>query len=117
MRLWDKVLLASKDSFNSWWFDREVDTAIEKEQELRKKYDKQVLAIIPLNLDGHLLDRNKSGEFEWKHRHAAELRKRAAANFTGWKSDNTKFDEQFELVVKALRSDDAVREEPPDPKL
>ena len=109
IRLWDKVLLcASKASLTSWWVDREVNTAIEKEQRIYKDRGKNVLAIIPLNLDGHL--------FEWDGAQAAELRRRLAADFTGWETDNAKFEEQFERVVKALRTDGG-KVPPPKPKL
>ena len=110
IRLWDKVLLcASEHSLNSPWVDREVDTAIEKEMRIRKDRGKQALAIVPLNLDGSL--------FEWNGSHAATLRKRLAPDFTGWESDNDKFEQQFENVVKALRADDGGRESPPESKL
>ena len=110
LRLWDKVLLcASQNSLSSGWVEREIDTAIERELRLREERDEQVLCIIPLNLDDHL--------FDWTGSHAAALRKRLAADFRGWESDNNKFEEQFERVVKALRSDDAARTEPPEPKL
>ena len=87
--------------------DNEIDTAFEKEQDLHKERGKEVLAIIPLNLDGHL--------FDWDGSHAATLRKRLAADFTDWETDNAKFEEQFEKVVKALRSDDAARKPAPPP--
>jgi hypothetical protein len=112
VRLWDKVLLcASKASLTSWWVDREVETAIEKEQRLWKERGTEVLALIPLNLDGFMFSD------EWTGAHASTMRKRLAADFTGWKRSTKKFDEQFERVVKALRADSGKREPPPVPKL
>ncbi len=107
IRRWDKVILcASEHSLTSWWVDREITTAIEKEQQIYKNRGELVLAIIPLNLDGHL--------FKWEHGQAAELRKRMAADFTGWETGNATFEEQFEQVVKALQTE---RASPPESKL
>ncbi len=77
--------------------------------DLREKHEAQKLALIPLNLDGFM--------FDWTGSHGATLRKRLAANFTGWEHDNAKFEKQFERLVLALRSDDQAREAPPEPKL
>ncbi len=41
---------------------------------------------------------------------------RLAADFTGWKKDNAKFEEQFERVVKALWTDYWAWEKAPEPK-
>ncbi len=91
IRLHDKILLCcSEASLNSWW----VKDEIRKAQVRERKEDR--LIIIPLNLDDYL--------FEWKDGLESDLTSRLAADFTGWECDNAKFEEQFERVVKALRT-------------
>ena len=80
---------------------------IRKAQERERREDR--LIIIPLNLDGYL--------FEWSDGLASDLTSRLAADFTGWEHDNAKFEEQFERVVRALRTDEGARETAPAPKL
>ena len=112
VRTWDKVLLCcSSNSLNSWWVDKEIQKALMKEEQLWKERNKEVLVIIPLNLDGHLL---RPEWQDWKKQH---LTSRLAADFTGWEESNAKFVEQFEQVVKALRADAGAREQPPKPRL
>ncbi|HYP42259.1 MAG TPA: toll/interleukin-1 receptor domain-containing protein [Chloroflexia bacterium] len=110
IRLWDKVLLCcSESSLASWWVENEIETAFGKEQALMKERGKRVLALIPLNLDGHL--------FRWENGKAQQVKNRLAADFRGWEKDNSIFEEQVERVVKALQTGDTGREPPPMPRL
>ena len=112
IRLWDKVLLCcSQDAMASWWVDQEVQKALMKEERLSKERGKEILALIPLNLDDHIF---KPDWTDWKQQH---LITRMAPDFTGWDKDNAKFEAQLEKVIQALRTDVRARELPPKPRL
>jgi uncharacterized protein YjbI with pentapeptide repeats len=92
VRLWDKVLLCcSKDSLNSWWVDKEISKALKREEQLWKERGKQVLAIIPLNLDGYMFEPQWQ---DWKKQHLTD---RVAPDFKGWEMDDAKFEARLHL--------------------
>ena len=70
-----------------------------------------VWSLIPLNLDGYLF-----GDL-WQNGKAEQVKSRLAADFTGWKRNNDKFEREFERLVRALRTDKGARGEPPKSKL
>jgi hypothetical protein len=74
-----------------------------------KERGKKILALIPLNLDGYL--------FVWEGGKATQVKSRLAADFTGWKRSNARFEREFEKLVRALRADEGGREAPPEAKL
>ncbi|HEV8582429.1 MAG TPA: toll/interleukin-1 receptor domain-containing protein [Thermoanaerobaculia bacterium] len=100
IRLSDKVLLCcSRGSLSSWWVNDEIGKALEKERQLQKERGLKALVVMPLNLDNFILE-------EWKDGRAATLRRRLAADFVGWESNNSKFEASFERLVQALRTDE-----------
>lgn len=54
---------------------------------------------------------------KWNSGKSAQVKSRLAADFTGWETDNERFNEQVDRVATALRADAGGRERPPDSKL
>jgi hypothetical protein len=90
--------------------DGEIERAFQKEQALMKDRNRKVLALIPLNIDGYLLD-------GWENGKASQVKSRLAADFRGWETSHDKCEEQIENVIRALRADEHAREKPPESKL
>jgi len=110
IRIWDKVLLCcSETALHSWWVDREISMVLGKEEELTKQRGEEVLALIPLDLDGYLLE-SYSGEYR------RALKARNVASFKGWNTDHALFKTQLDRVIRALTVGGG-KLPPPQPKL
>ena len=110
IKLWDKVILcASKNSLTSWWIDREIEGAFQKEEELLEKHEQRQLALIPLDLDGYLGD-------GWQSANASAIRNRSVADFAGWESDRSLFERELEKLVSSLQMRESEPDVPPPPK-
>jgi uncharacterized protein YjbI with pentapeptide repeats len=97
----DKVLLCcSVHSLNSYWCDRELAIALEKEERLTKSHSRPTLVIIPLDLDGYLYDE------AWRGAYRAENRRRLASDFKNWESSESDFQKKVKDVIRALRIED-----------
>jgi len=108
---WDKVLLCcSQNSLKSWWVDNEISSAFAKEQVLMKDRGKKILSLIPLNLDGYIFQEHCATSKK------QQILTRLAADFRDWETNNQKFEDQFELVIKSLQTSNG-REIPPVSKL
>jgi len=93
---WDKILLCcSESSLNSWWVNDEISKALKKEQDLWIENGKEVLSIIPLNLDNYL--------FKWDSPISNQLTDRFALDFTDWQANNIKFNNQIVKLLGGLK--------------
>jgi hypothetical protein len=113
IHVYDKFLLcASKNSLTSWWVKTEIKTTLQKEQALEREKGKTVSKLIPLNLDGYMFTA------QWDLGVLAnEIRGRVAADFRDWETDQAKFNDQVNRVIKALRADEGAIEPPPPSRL
>jgi hypothetical protein len=95
IRRGDAILLCcSRKALTSWWVDREINAAFEKEQALSRTLGSKALVLIPLDLDGFI--------FELEGGKASELRSRFIADFTNWPSDADKFRATTARLVRSL---------------
>ncbi len=91
IRGYDKLLIIlTKDSVESRWVQKEVETAFEKEAQ------QENIVLFPIRLDGAVMETNKA----W----AADIRRtRHVGDFTNW-NDHDSYHEAFERLLRDLKS-------------
>jgi uncharacterized protein YjbI with pentapeptide repeats len=98
-RLRDRVLLcASQQSLASTWVAQEIDQVLQTEWLLTKERGKKARALFLLNLDGYLLSGAWHSDPEW------QITSRLVADFTGWKTDETRFRQELDKLIETLRA-------------
>lgn len=90
------VLCLSQGSLSSLWIDATVESIVAREQQFRQQTGRDRAMLLPLNLDGYFLGGN------WRHRHQNLVRSRLAAEFSGWRRNNTKFERELTDLAGAL---------------
>ncbi len=113
IRHWDKTILCcSKSSLSkSWWFDNEMDAALEKERRLKREKG-NIRTLIPLDLDGYLFSSNDDNNSKERL-----IKSRFVGDFVGWESDESKFERQIDRLIRALKTEESGREPAPAPKM
>ena len=104
------ILCMSRYSLKSSWVEKEIRTALAKEEKLSKQ-EEDVVVLIPIDIDGYLFSDNCTNIFK------EELENRLAAKFKGWERENSIFDREVEKVIEALRIERGIFDKPPEPKL
>ena len=89
------LLCCSKASLTSPWVDAEISMALAEERR-RMKAGEPPTYLLPLALDGYLLDTYDDGKAEL-------LRSRVAADFRTWKNDKWSCYSELQRVLDALR--------------
>jgi predicted adenine nucleotide alpha hydrolase (AANH) superfamily ATPase len=92
IRLYDKLMVVlSKDSIESEWVEKEVETAFEKERREKKTL------LFPLRLDDTVIETDRA----W----AADIRRtRHIGDFRHWK-DHDAYRKAFERLLRDLKAD------------
>ena len=96
----DKVVLcASRSALRSKWMNEKINSILDVEAEFQKKYGKDSRVLYPMNLDGFMF----TGD--WKFKREKQVTTRVAADFTGWRRNAEKFDQELDVLIKRLQGE------------
>ncbi len=102
IRVHDKlVLIASESSLKSPEVQDEIERAICKEKELRRKkeageYDGDVDVLFPVQVDDFIFE-------GWEHERKVDVMRKVVADATGWEQDDKKYREVCDRLIRDLR--------------
>jgi len=90
------ILCCSKSSLEkSLWVDRELDKALQKEEQLFRERGKKAFVLIPLMIDDYVFT-------GWQGGKKSVVLSRFIGDFTQWQT-SSRFDKEFKKLLRALR--------------
>lgn len=88
------IMVCSKKALSSWWVKDELSKAIERERTLDREGNPNPEIIIPINLDGYVLN--------WEGPNANLLKDRNILDFRGWNRSHRTAREKLEKLLQTL---------------
>ena len=81
---------------------REVDRALQREDDERRLGRREKQILFPVTLDGYLFD-------TWQHPRRADVLVKVVGDFRGWSRNAAKYDGAFQKLIQSLQTPEAVR--------
>jgi len=97
------LIVASRNSLRKKWLVDKLNSLLDAEEQIQKQYGKGARLLYPLNVDGYMF----SGD--WRFKREKLITTRVAADFTGWRRNADKFDQELELLIKVLKGEKVKR--------
>ena len=88
------IIICSKNSLKSPWVEREIKTALRKEELMKRDSDEQLNILIPVLLDKTV--------FDWESLYREDILKRLYCDFSEWENDEAEFNAKLEELLRAL---------------
>jgi uncharacterized protein YjbI with pentapeptide repeats len=84
IKRWDKMVLVcsinSLSTDSGWWVEQEIERALQKEREFRKKRNRIVPVLIPITIDGYVFER-------WSSPYKTTVTQRHIGDFRDWRDE------------------------------
>jgi uncharacterized protein YjbI with pentapeptide repeats len=94
VKVYDKlVVVCSKNSLQSSPVQREIERALNREDEEKKDI------LFPIRIDNYIFD-------GWKHERKNDVLRKVVGDFAGWHRSAAKYNIAFNKLLKALRAED-----------
>ncbi len=90
------IVICSKNSLQSPYVLREIERALQKENELQRE-GKEPEVLVPIRLDDYIFD-------EWKHHRKPDVVQKYIGDYRDWKNRDS-YQKEFERLLLDLREE------------